>query len=278
MVAVIAGCFMLLGCNNAHALGTRYLYHLSDFNGVVLYNSPGVAIDTERSEAYLLYGSSVRVFTESGMEIYRFRIGLDGERLMDLAVNKQGDMLALVYKGNEYRIQRCDYRGEPKQSSPVSGLPDEFKPFLPNKIVHREGRLYLVDSNAMRIVVTDEQGVFIKGYDIPSLLGLGKDERDCELGGFSVDREGYMLFTIPVLFRAFRLSPDNTVAAFGQPGSSPGKFNIAGGIARDSHGNYLVSDVVKCSVMVFDSAFKYVMQFGSGKKRMNNCLLPGIFP
>jgi hypothetical protein len=209
------------------------------------------------------------------MEIYRFRIGLDGERLMDLAVDSQGDMIALVYKGNEYRLQRCDYRGEPKQAaSAVTGLPDAFIPFLPNKIVHRGGQLYLVDPNAMRIVVTDEQGVFVKGYDIPAILDLGKDERDCELGGFSVDGEGHILFTIPVMFRAFRLSPDNTIAAFGQPGSSPGKFNIVGGIARDSHGNYLVSDAVKCSVMVFDSAFKYITQFGTGKKKDEQLFAP----
>jgi DNA-binding beta-propeller fold protein YncE len=48
---------------------------------------------------------------------------------------------------------------------------------------------------------------------------------------------------------------------FGKPGSASGRFNIVTGIARDSKGNYLVVDKLKCAVMVFDQNFKFITQF-----------------
>ena len=39
---------------------------------------------------------------------------------------------------------------------------------------------------------------------------------DISLNGFSVDEQGNLFFTVPVLFSAFRLSPDGEVAAVRQ--------------------------------------------------------------
>jgi len=48
---------------------------------------------------------------------------------------------------------------------------------------------------------------------------------------------------------------------FGKPGSVSGRFNIVAGIVRDSEGNYLVVDKLKCAVMIFDQNFKFISQF-----------------
>jgi DNA-binding beta-propeller fold protein YncE len=79
--------------------------------------------------------------------------------------------------------------------------------------------------------------------------------------GFSVDREGNILFTVPTLFKACILSPDGKLNWFGKSGSASGRFNIVAGIVRDSKGNYLVVDKLKCAVMIFDQNFKFISQF-----------------
>ena len=83
-----------------------------------------------------------------------------------------------------------------------------------------------------------------------------------------------MLFTIPVLFSAYRLYPDKKMASFGRPGSAPGKFNLVRGIALDSRGNYLVVDRLKSTVMIFDGNFNYVTQFGYRGLRKGNLIAP----
>ena len=76
--------------------------------------------------------------------------------------------------------------------------------------------------------------MFREGYDIASLLKLDeldeKDREDVEIVGFSVDREGNILFTMPVMAKAYVLSPDKQVRSFGSRGSRAGKFGVPGGI------------------------------------------------
>ena len=253
-----------------------YLYNLADFTGTVAYDSPRVVADRERNEIYVLYRNTVRVFNDAGMEVYRFGIA-DPERIQDVAVNAGGNILTLVSRGTEFRVTQSNYRGEPLETTISAGdVKQLFPSFSPNRMVYHDGLLYLVDMNQMLIVIMDEQGRRVRNqYDVAAILKLEEEERaDSGMGGFSVDREGNMVFTIPVFFKAYRLSPDGSIASFGQPGSVPGKFNIARGIARDSKGNYLVVDVGKYGVMIFDSAFRFVTQFGSDKGRPGELISP----
>jgi hypothetical protein len=127
----------------------------------------------------------------------------------------------------------------------------------------------------MRIVVTDTNGVFRKGYDLGSLVGVEEKKRaDTDIGGFSVDREGNMIFTIPVRFAAFALSPDGKIKGFGRPGSAPGRFNIVGGIVADDRGNYYVADKLKCAVLIFDKNFNFLKEFGYRGLRPGNLIGP----
>ena len=244
------------------AVKGTFLYSLSNFTGPIPYNWSRVVADKERNEIYVLYQNTIRVFNESGMEIYRFGDDLDLGQIVDIAIDKNGDILLLTYRQTGGQIVHCNYRGEPKSNIELKNLPRQFSNFSPTRIVCRDGDIYLASLMELNAVIADDQGNFKKGFDLFSLLELQeKDRGNVEIIGFSVDREGNMLFTVPTLFRACTLSPDGKLGWFGRPGSAPGRFNIAAGIARDSKGNYLVVDKLKCAVMVFDQNFKFISQF-----------------
>jgi len=263
VAAVLTGA-VLIPADARGGVNEQYLYNLSDFHGTVPYDSPRIFIDSERSEVYVLYKNSVGVFNDSGMEIFRFGYEAESNNVMDLTIDDRGDILVLSYQGSNYRVVRCNYRGEPGDAMVFTDIPKEFASLMPSRLVLRKGKLYLADSGAMKIIVTDGNGRFLQGYDLVSVLQLKEQDRNnTGITGFSIDQDGNILFTIPVLFSGFRLSPDGTAESFGQPGSSPGKFNIIGGIAADRHGNYLVTDVLKSVIMVFDRDFKFLKQFST---------------
>lgn len=257
------------------AVKASFLYSLSDFTGLIPYNWARVSVDEERNEVYVLYQNLMRIFNEAGMEIYRFGDDLDLGRVIDMAIEPSGNILLLAYSeesGGE--IIRCNYRGDPKSTFWLSNLPDPFK-FWPDRMIYRQGNLYFISSMAMKIVITDAQGFFKKGYDLIPLLEREEKERgNMEVHGFTVDREGNILFTVPTLFRACILSPEGKIEWFGRPGSTPGKFNIVGGITKDSKGNYLVVDKLKCAVMIFDNNFNFITQFGYRGLKPDNLIIP----
>ena len=130
-------------------------------------------------------------------------------------------------------------------------------------MIYRQGLLYLLDSSGLRVAVTDSNGLFHKGYDLGSLAGIEEKQRDgTDIRGFSVDSSENILFTIPVKFSAFVLSPDGKIRRFGGPGGAPGKFNNVGGIVADDRGYYYVADKLKSAIIVFDKDFQFQLEFG----------------
>jgi hypothetical protein len=252
-----------------------FLYNLSNFTGAIRSDMSRVVVDKERSEIYTLYQNNLRIFNQYGMEIYRFGEDLDLGHIVDVAVDKNGGILLLAYKKSGCEIIQCNYRGEPKSTITLKNLPAEFSNFSPSRMVSQDGNLYFASPIELKIVVADDQGNFKKGYDLFPLLELEeKDRGSVEIFGFSLDKEGNILVTIPVLFRACILSPDGKLTSFGKPGSTSGRFNIVAGIVRDSKGNYLVVDKLKCAVMVFDNNFKFVTQFGYRGYKPGNLIIP----
>jgi hypothetical protein len=248
------------------AVKGSFVYNLSNFTGTIPYNWSRVVADKEGNEIYVLYQNTLRVFNQFGMEIFRFGDDLDLGHIVDVAVDENGDILLLTYKQSEGEpvgeIIQCNYRGEPKSKIELKNIPSQFSKFSPSRMVYQEGNIYLASLMGLNIIVADHQGNFKKGYDLFSLLELEeKDRGNVEILGFSVDREGNILFTVPTLFKACILSPDGKLNWFGKPGSASGRFNIVAGIARDSKGNYLVVDKLKCAVMVFDQNYKFISQF-----------------
>jgi len=252
-----------------------YIYTLSSFTGSIPYNWSRVTADRERNEIYVLYQNNVSIFNESGMEVYRFGDDIDLGHVVDVALDEEGDVLLLTYKDSRSAIIRCNYRGEPKSRIELRNLPNGFSDFSPNRMVYQRGNFYLASPMGMQIVIADREGNFKKGYDLIPLLELEeKDRGNTEIAGFSVDRGGNILMTIPVLFKAYILSPDGKIDSFGKPGGAPGKFNLVAGIVRDSRGNYLIVDKLKAAVMVFDGNFNFVSQFGSYGYKAGNLIYP----
>ncbi len=263
----------------SNAVGASFLYTLSDFTGPFLIGGGTMSVDKDRNEAYIVYQNVVRIFNENGLEIYRFNEDNSLGRLTSLVVDRDGTIFFLSYNDRgEYVIIRCNYRGEPTGRIELAGLPADFADygkFSPNHMAYREGQFYLADARTLRIAVTDRNGQVQKTYDLIPLLDLKeKDRADLEMGGFSVDSEGNMLFTIPVLFSATVLSPEGKVQNFGQPGSIPGKFGIASNIIVDNKGNYLVADKLKCVVSVFDKGTQFLMEFGGRGNGPGDLIVP----
>jgi DNA-binding beta-propeller fold protein YncE len=252
-----------------------FLYSLSDFTGTIPYSWARVSVDDERNEVYVAFQNNIRVFNEAGMEIYRFGDDLDLGRIVDLTTDKGGDILLLTYQDSKPSVVRCNYRGEPVSRVELKNVPSKFRDFFPNRMVYRNNNLYFASLMGLTVVVTDVDGDFKNGYDLFPLLDLEeKDRGNLEIGGFSVDKEGNILFTIAVLFRAYILSPDAKLAWFGKPGAAPGRFNVVAGIVADSKGNYLIVDKLKSAVMVFDKKHNFVTQFGYRGLGKGNLITP----
>ena len=125
------------------------------------------------------------------------------------------------------------------------------------------------------MIVTDREGLFKDGYDIAAILKLTEQQRaDSGLGGFSVDKDGSMFFTIPVFFRAYKLTPDCNITDFGRRGSSPGRFNVISGIVTDDKGYIYVADKLRCVVMIFDKEFKFQNEFGYRGLKPGRLIVP----
>ena len=101
-----------------------------------------------------------------------------------------------------------------------------------------------------------------------------KKLEDIDLNGFTVDDQGNMFFTVPVLFSAYKLSVDGEMTEFGRSGSGRGKFGVAAGIATDEMGYVYVSDRLRCVVMVFDRDLQFQTEFGYRGNQPSNLIVP----
>jgi DNA-binding beta-propeller fold protein YncE len=256
---------------------TDFLYSLSNFSGTVPLNLARINFDEDRNEMYVTdtSNSGVRIFNAQGMEIYRFGDDWNLGSIIAAAVRKDGNILVLNQTISKNDIYLCNFRGEVMSGLALKGLPSGFEGFSPSGMVYRHEKLYLLDNNAMRLLVTDSNGVSLVGYDLASLTEVEDKKRaQTAIGGLSVDREGNILFTIPVLFSAFKLTPQGKLSGFGRPGSAPGRFNNTGGIVADDRGYYYVADRLKSAVLIFDKNFKFVREFGYRGSKPDNLTGP----
>jgi hypothetical protein len=251
-----------------------YLYSLSSFSGPLRYDSVRVHVDQDRDETYVIYQNLVRVYNPSGMEIFSFGDDLDLGHILDLAVDRNGNIILLSYKDSRSIVTRCNFRGVPTGSIEVSNLPAGVV-FAANRMVHRNGLFYFASLGASSVIITGSSGEFRKRIELLPLLDAdARQVEGAETSGFTVDPEGNIYFAVPVLFRAFKLSPDGKLSSFGRSGSAPGRFGVLGGIALDSRGNLLVADKLKCVVMVFNKDFTFLTEFGYRGSKPQNLVVP----
>jgi len=260
---------------------STYLYSLANFQGKLPYNDVRVRVDRVRDEVYIVERGIVRIFNDAGMEFFWFGDNPELESIYDLAVDEKGDIFLLSFnfthpENPKYFLIRCNYRGDKKEKLMLAGFPSGHPNFFPNYMFYQNGRFLFLSSSQMRAVVTDRNGVFQKGYDLANILEIPeKDRPNTEIFGFNLDPEGNMLFTVPVLFKAFVVSPDGKVtASFGKAGSAPGLFGIVSGIAKDAQGNYLVAERLRSVVMVFDKEFRFLKEFGYRGDKPGNLIRP----
>lgn len=267
-------------CAAAPALSSEvqpsFLYNLSNFTGTVPYNWARVSVSEGKDEVYVISGGTVRIFNERGMEIYRFGEDAEFGVIADLAANKEGDIYVLSYKGSKSVITRCNFRGVPQATIEVKKLPQELPDFRPERMILRLDRLYLASPGDMRVVVADTGGDIKEIHDLAALAGISDAERE-ESGivGFSVGSDGTLLFTIPAVGKAYVVTPDKQVRAFGKRGSTAGSFGVPAGITADKTGSYyLVADTLRCVVLVFDKNLAFVTEFGYRGSRSGNLIGP----
>lgn len=253
-----------------------HLYYLSNFTGTIPFNHAGLFVDRPRDEVYVVDGESVRIFNPAGMEVYRIGIAPAHISVHGLAVDDEGDILAITTGSDTPpMLARWSFRGEPKPGLRITGLPADYAGFAPDTLAYQGGHFYLASSMELRVVTADGSGAFLRSYDLAAQLEIPeKDRPGTEMAGFTVDGTGNMLLTIPVLFRAFVISAEGKVASFGKAGSAPGSFGVVSGIVSDGRGHYLVADKLRNVVMAFDSSFKFLTEFGYPGRNPENLVRP----
>ena len=116
-----------------------FLYNLANFHGKVPYSDVRVRVDRARDEVYVVERGIVRVYNETGMEIFWFGDNPELESIYDLAVDEKGDLFLLSFNfenpgAPKYFLIRCNYRGDVKEKLAFTGLPQEYSRFFPNSI------------------------------------------------------------------------------------------------------------------------------------------------
>lgn len=269
-------------CAGTGSVRVTFGHTLSDFTGPVPFGEARVAVDPASGEALVGWGREVRVFNEVGMQVHKFATSMAHAGILDLVATASGDLftaaLDLDSPGGRPQVvfTRHDFRGVPLESMTLTGLPDGYTAFLPNRVFHHGGRLIAVDTARWLAVFAEPNGRFTGGLDLGSALGLSREEQESlQITGITVDPEANFLLTCSTLFRAFVVSPEGVVlASWGEAGSVPGSFGVVSGIARDRLGRTFVADKNRGVVMVFDPAYRFITEFGGDRSSAGALGLP----
>ena len=256
-------------------LSVNYLYNLSDFNGIVPYNGARISPDQYSEDILVINGNRVDIYNGRGMEVFDFF--MDYAAIFDLAVEPGGDIISFVPNESTPSLVRCNYRGEFKAEYRITGLPAEFANSSFSSMRYSDKQLYFVDMQGLVVVVTDLNGVYLRGYDAGPKFAAAfsaKQFQDISFGGLGVDQEGNMFFTLPNAGSAAKLSADGTLTCFGARGSGPGKLGIPGAIAVDRNGYIYVCDKLRSMVLVYDKKLKFVTEFGNRGFYGGNLIIP----
>ena len=207
----------------------------------------------------------VDIFNDNGLATYSFSEDTGFGTPRAAAVLETGDILLLTNgEQDAWALVRCNYRGDPIAKVELSGIPEAFSTeFIPTALALSSGRVYLADTNSMKVLAVSPDGATAASYDLAAIVGLGSRSRgDAMMRGFAVDRAGNLLFTLASVFSAYVVSPEGKVRAFGSKGSSPGKFNVVSGITEDEDGRLYLTDSLRAVVMVFDPSLRFLGEFG----------------
>lgn len=260
----------------AASITSQFLYALDDPASRRSFGWAALTFDPHASELYLVSGGVVDIFNDNGIAIYDFGDDTALGQPVGVAALENGDLFVLGAQDQSAQLIRCNFRGEPQARVEISGLPPGFAArFSPGRIAAAQGKLYLADTNAMKVAVLAPSGSVLAAWDLASLVGLGpRDPGEAMMRGFNVDVDGNILFTVASVFSAYVLAPDGKLRAFGTKGSAPGKFNIVSGIAADDEGHLFLTDTLRAVVMVFDRDYRFLGEFGYRGDEPENLVSP----
>lgn len=269
-----------MGVRPANGMRAVFIERLANFEGIVPSIWSRVAVEKDRTEVFTLNPRErrIRIFDEHGMEIFSIGDDVELSGATDIDVGEEGDIYVVYPRGEEHKILRLDYKGELLGPIDLKNIPDDFQSLSPSLVQYMDGMLYLADTAAMDVVVTDTDGLFQKGYHLNAEVRkmeedfkgrAGSEEfttperfKMVDMFGFWVDPEGNIFFTVPVLFTVFKLQVDGEMKMFGTAGGAKGKFGVVAGITTDSKGNIYVTDRLRSVVAIFDSSFNFLTEFG----------------
>lgn len=262
--------------SRAAGMTSSFLYTLEDPASRRSFGWASLTFDSNASEVFLVSGGVVDIFNDNGLATYAFGDDTALGQPIGVAALENGELYVIAAVEQSMQLVRCNFRGEPQSRVEISGLPAEFAgSFGPNRIAAARGKLYLADTNAMKVAVVSPDGAVSAAWNLPKLIGLGpRDPADAMMRGFNVDRDGNVLFTVASVFAAYVLSPDGKLRTFGAKGSAPGKFNIVSGIAADDEGHLFLTDTLRAVVMVFDADFRFLGEFGYRGDDPDNLVSP----
>lgn len=130
-------------------------------------------------------------------------------------------------------------------------------PFLAGVATDRAGQVYVADARKGRIYVLSQDLQLLAVWTIPRPSGPS----DVHLEGVAVDRRG-TIYATDLDDRIFKLTSRGTVqAVWGSPGSGPGQFRQAWGIAVGARDNVLVADTFNHRVQKLSPAGKPRVQW-----------------
>lgn len=290
---ILVSVFLLsTGVGTANGMRAVFMQRLANFEGIIPSLWPRITVDMEHAEVFTLdqRERSIRIFNEYGMEVFSFGDDVELSGATDIDLGEDGDLYVVYPRGEDYKILRLDYKGEPQEAIELKEFPDDFQSFNPGFIQYMDGRLYLADGTSMDVAVTDTDGVFQKGYHLKAELQNvkedfkgkpGEEEFDdperfkfVDMFSFYVDREENIFFTVPVLFAVFKLPKDGEITYFGRAGGAKGKFGVIAGVTTDSEGNIYVSDRLRSVVLIFDKEFNFLTEFGLRGFRPGSLVVP----
>jgi hypothetical protein len=275
-IAALLGALSLLAAPPAPApvAEARHLFDIATQTGAATSTWAALAYDRAHDELFAAFGGQVHIYNSAAMESYTF--GGDGDLglVLRLGLLESGEMLLFSTMDGRRSIIRADFRGEPLGPWEAKPIPAAFAGFEPDRIVVQGGKVYLVQTGRMRVVVADLDGKVERSVDLDRVVRAKDPEIKTGMNGFWVDEGGNFYFTMPYAFTAFVLSPSGDLRQFGTRGSSPGKFNIVGAVATDEQGNIFVLDRLRSVVMVFDPTLAFLGEFGYRGDGPDNLISP----
>lgn len=273
IVLAALACLLLASAVAARAeapsVSATYLYELSGTDVDMRLDQPrDVFADLHTGEIFVADSSNnrIRVYNESGMQVYEFGSAKTMRRPQEVAVNSQGRIYVMHTSAEGLVVSYFSFRGLFEGRISFADLPLDVPIVMPSTMtIDRQDNLYIVDDQVTvkRILVFKADGQFLRHYRIMADLDE-KKTKETFPGKPFVDWDGTLYAPNPSLGMIYVYSPQGEfIRHIGRKGGgAPGTLNFPVDVAVDSVGRVLVLDKTLSAVIAYDKHGTYLGQFG----------------